>query len=75
MSLGTGFKAGLGAGLEAGLGAGFWALTSEDFLKLSGHDLLLGDVTMLLDGQDQWIVGRYEGVLSDTLDYIIELDL
>ena len=50
-------------------------LTSEDLLELPGHDLLLVDVTVLLDRQDDGKFRRGEGVVSDTLDDIIEPDL
>ncbi len=49
--------------------------TSEDLLELPGHDLLLGNVAVLLEGEDDWILRRHKGVVSDALDDVIEPDL
>ena len=49
-------------------------LTSEGVLESLGLDSLLGDVTVLLNGEEEWVLGRCEGVVFDHSDDIHELD-
>ena len=49
-------------------------LTSKDVLESLGHESLLADVAVLLNRQEEWVLGCCEGVLLDCSDYIHELN-
>ena len=38
---------------------------AKDFSEHLGHDVLLGHTTVILQAQDHWIRGSYEGIVSD----------